>query len=94
MAGPFQVASVQLHSDTPVCGVPLETYVLCRRPDTTTVSAGCRGFMCVIFETGGGRLERIGLGDLGRAPRMCEILIPCATCAFCRGHPTGGHDGC
>lgn len=40
MAGPLHVLSARLQSDTPVSTVALEPYVLCRRADGTTVSAG------------------------------------------------------
>lgn len=40
---PFSILSARLQSDTPVCGVPIEPYVLVRRADGTTVTAG----MCV-----------------------------------------------
>ncbi|KAL6771168.1 hypothetical protein ACKKBF_B34205 [Auxenochlorella protothecoides x Auxenochlorella symbiontica] len=40
MAGPFQVVVARLTPDTPVCGVPLEPYVLARRADTSTVTGG------------------------------------------------------
>ena len=36
----IHVLSARLPSDVPVAGVPLEPYVLVRRPDGTTVSAG------------------------------------------------------
>lgn len=40
MSGPVHVLSARLQSETPVSSVPLEPYVLCRRADGTTVSAG------------------------------------------------------
>ena len=39
MAGPVHLLSARLQSETPVSGVPLEPYILCRRNDSTTVSA-------------------------------------------------------
>lgn len=42
MSGPIHVLSARLQSDTPVSSVPLEPYVLCRRADGTTVSAGAQ----------------------------------------------------
>lgn len=40
MSGPIHVLSARLQSETPVSTVALEPYVLCRRADGTTVSAG------------------------------------------------------
>jgi hypothetical protein len=40
MQSPLHVLSARLQSDTPVCGVALEPYILVRRADGTTVSAG------------------------------------------------------
>ena len=40
MSGPIHVLSARLQSETPVSSVALEPYVLCRRADGTTVSAG------------------------------------------------------
>lgn len=37
---PFSILSARLQSDTPVCGVAIEPYVLVRRADGTTVTAG------------------------------------------------------
>jgi hypothetical protein len=37
---PLHILSARLQSDTPVCGVALEPYILVRRGDGTTVSAG------------------------------------------------------
>eukprot|EP00887_Chlorella_sp_A99_P001164 scaffold14.g1164.t1 len=39
MAGPIHILSARLQSETPVSGVALEPYILCRRNDGTTVSA-------------------------------------------------------
>ncbi|KAK2077208.1 hypothetical protein QBZ16_004842 [Prototheca wickerhamii] len=38
MAGPYNVVAARLSPDTPVCGVPLEPYVLARRADSSTVT--------------------------------------------------------
>lgn len=38
-AGPIHILSARLQSETPVSGVALEPYILCRRNDGTTVSA-------------------------------------------------------
>jgi hypothetical protein len=37
---PFSILSARLQSETPVSGVPIEPYVLVRRADGTTVTAG------------------------------------------------------
>lgn len=37
---PFSILSARLQSETPVCGVAIEPYVLVRRADGTTVTAG------------------------------------------------------
>ena len=37
---PFSILSARLQSDTPVCGVAIEPYILVRRADNTTVTAG------------------------------------------------------
>ena len=37
---PLHILSARLQSETPVCGVALEPYILVRRADGTTVSAG------------------------------------------------------
>lgn len=43
MAGPYNVVAARLSPDTPVCGVPLEPYVLARRADSSTVTGGAIG---------------------------------------------------
>lgn len=40
MQSPLHILSARLQSETPVCGVTLEPYILVRRADGTTVSAG------------------------------------------------------
>jgi hypothetical protein len=40
MQSPLHILSSRLQSETPVCGVALEPYILVRRADGTTVSAG------------------------------------------------------
>lgn len=40
MQSPLHILSARLQSETPVCGVNLEPYILVRRADGTTVSAG------------------------------------------------------
>ena len=53
MQSPLHILSSRLQSETPVCGVTLEPYVLVRRADGTTVSAGeqhrCQNAGCRVF---------------------------------------------
>lgn len=46
---PFNILSARLQSETPVCGVAIEPYVLVRRADGTTVTAGMLTVDWLIF---------------------------------------------
>jgi hypothetical protein len=46
---PFSILSARLQSDTPVCGVAIEPYVLVRRADGTTVTAGMLNWLFMLL---------------------------------------------
>mgnify|MGYP001809858502 CR=1 FL=1 len=73
MAGPLHVLSARLQSDTPVSSVQLEPYVLCRRADGTTVSAGgaALGALCQPIA-----VIRCGLRNSRCPPALCAEEVP------------------
>lgn len=78
---PLHILSARLQSDTPVCGVALEPYILVRRGDGTTVSAGAfpkgRGASIGLVKVPSNALEAAHIKSLSLSVERKSVELRC-----------------